>query len=83
MCSSDLADGTFMAMLGLQSRGRKGWLWLVASGVVSVLVGAILFTDVNSSSSWALGFFVGIAFLVEGVSFSALGIEARKLNPDE
>jgi len=78
-----VADGIFMTILGLQSRGRKGWLWLLASGAVSVLVGAILFTDIKSSSSWALGFFVGVAFLVEGVSFTSLGIEARKLNPDE
>jgi uncharacterized membrane protein HdeD (DUF308 family) len=73
-----LADGVSMAAFGLGLKGQKGRAWVIASGAASIVVGIILFTGLPNTAMWALGLFVGFAFLVEGVSFTMLGIEARR-----
>lgn len=73
-----LADGVSMAVFGFGLKGQKGRVWVISSGIASFLIGLILFTGLPGTATWVLGLFVGIAFLVEGISFTLLGFEARR-----
>ena len=51
---------------------RSGGGFLMLSGVLSILVAAMIFTNFPLSASWALGVLVGVNLIVEGASLLAV-----------
>lgn len=72
---------TLMAIIALSAAGlakiywatqvRSGGGFLVLSGVLSMLVAAMIFTNFPLSAAWALGVLVGVNLIVEGASLLA------------
>ncbi|HLU66326.1 MAG TPA: HdeD family acid-resistance protein [Kofleriaceae bacterium] len=54
-----------------------GRTWTIAVGVLSVVLGIILFTQFPLSSVWFLGLYIGIHLITQGVLWLALAIAAR------
>ena len=77
LAASFVAQGVFEAILGFRSRPMPGWGWVVASGVISVIVGIMIWQRLPVSAGWALGLMAGIGLISSGVSFMALGFAAR------
>ena len=55
-----------------------GYGWAVLSGLVSLALGIMLLEQWPSTSSWFIGFAVGVNFIVLGIAWSAV---AFKLKP--
>ena len=74
-----IIDGVVRIMLALGSRPLDHWGWILAGGIVSLLVGIYIMFAVGSApaSLLILGIFAGISFVFEGVAFLMLGFGAR------
>jgi len=67
-----LMQGVFETMIALQNRARRGWGWLLGSGILSVGLGVLLIAGLPGTAVWALGLLMGLHFLTSGLSLVAL-----------
>lgn len=70
-------DGVFKIISGLRLRPNDGWLWIVAAGVVSIVVGVLIWNRLPNSAVTTLGFLAGISLLLSGLSYLVVGLRAR------
>lgn len=76
LASLFIVGGVFRA-IGAGALQFPQWGWAVVSGIVSVALGAMLLTQLPTSSLWFIGMAIGIDFIFDGGSFVALGAALR------
>lgn len=54
------------------------WGWMLASGLVDLVLAAMLLMGLPSTAVWALGLLVGINMVFGGIALIALALQARK-----
>lgn len=57
----------------------SGWGWSLLNGVVTLLLGLMVWGDMPSAALWVIGTFVGIELLFNGWSWVMLGLAAKSL----
>lgn len=60
-------------------RPQRGWLWLLASGIVALAVGALILAKLPASALWALGLLVGVRMIFAGCSFILLSLTSDRI----
>lgn len=73
-----LVSGMFRA-IGSAAMRFPNWGWSAASGIVGVLLGAILFAEWPQISLWFLGFYVGIDLIMHGVAWCMFATSVRNI----
>lgn len=73
-----LVAGVFRVVAGVAERGEQGAGWLVVNGILSVLIGLILWVDYPQSAEWAIGLLVGIDLIFSGWVVILLGQQAKR-----
>jgi uncharacterized membrane protein HdeD (DUF308 family) len=75
-----LAEGVATIMYALQHRGRlsERWGWMLASGVIDIIVAFIVISGWPATAEWVIGLLVGINLVFGGASLIALAMAARK-----
>jgi len=63
---------------GFSARPDPGWGWMVTSGVVTLLLGMMLWRQYPLSGVWAIGTLFGIKLLMTGVSMTSIGMAVRR-----
>jgi uncharacterized membrane protein HdeD (DUF308 family) len=66
-------DGVFRSILAFQVRPRTGWVWLLLGGIVSIILGLMIWRQLPSSALWILGLFLGLNLILSGLTFLRLG----------
>ena len=74
-----LAQGVTQLMLALKVRPHDGWGWLALAGAISLLAGLCIWFEFPSSAQWVLGLMGGVAVLMNGWSYIAIALAARRL----
>jgi uncharacterized membrane protein HdeD (DUF308 family) len=74
-----LAEGVLEVVAYFRLRSMHGASWLLINGVVTPLLGGLIWFHWPSSSVWAIGTLVGVNLLMTGISRLMLGLAARKL----
>jgi uncharacterized membrane protein HdeD (DUF308 family) len=59
-----------------QLSGR--WAWMLASGVVDLILAGIVFAGLPGTATWALGLLVGINLVFGGVAMTGMALAARQ-----
>jgi uncharacterized membrane protein HdeD (DUF308 family) len=72
-----LMTGIFESLWAFQLKPAKGWGWTLFSGLVSVLLGIMLWSEFPISGVWAIGMLVGIRMLFSGLTLIMLGSATR------
>ncbi|MGI9371084.1 MAG: HdeD family acid-resistance protein [Hyphomicrobiales bacterium] len=72
------AQGVLEIVYGFQMRPANGANWIIFSGVISVVAGALIFSGFPSTATWVLGFLAGISLISSGITNIALGLAGRK-----
>lgn len=72
-----LAMGVLRIWLGLHLRARRGWGWMVASGVVSFGLGIAVVLAVPNAAGGLLGLFLGVDLVSSGIGATALALKLR------
>lgn len=74
-----IMDGVMSIMYGIEYRRHlsNSWGWLVASGIVDLLLAGMIISGLPATASWAIGLIVGINFMFGGSSLLAVALRAR------
>ncbi len=74
-----LAEGVSTIMYSLEHRREltDRWGWLLAAGIMDILIAAIIIVGLPGSATWALGLLVGINLVFGGASLIGLAMAAR------
>lgn len=78
LASFFLVGGLFRA-IGAGILALPRWGWSVFSGIVSVLLGISLLTQMPISSLWFIGFAIGLDLVLEGVSLVGFASAIHRL----
>jgi uncharacterized membrane protein HdeD (DUF308 family) len=65
--------GVWKSMAAWRLRPRKGWGLLLASGIVSLVLGLMIVASWPVSGTWAIGTPVGVELLFDGWALVSLG----------
>ncbi len=74
-----LAAGAFRITMAFLLRPVAGWGWVLASGIVAIIIAFLILVNWPGTALWALGLLVGIELLSAGVGMIAAGLGARRL----
>src|ERR1700722_18492020 len=72
-------EGAASIMYAVTHRSREsaGWGWMFASGLIDVVLAALLFAGLPGTALWALGVLIGINMVFGGWSLIAMSLSAR------
>jgi uncharacterized membrane protein HdeD (DUF308 family) len=74
-------EGVASIMLALEHKDAGRWGWLLASGVVDLILAALILVGLPGTAAWALGLLVGINMMFGGASLIAMALHARAPAP--
>jgi len=74
-----LAEGVLEILAYIRLKSMHGAGWLLMNGIVTLLLGGLIWFHWPSSSVWAIGTLVGVNLLMTGMSRLMVGLAARKL----
>ena len=72
-----IIGGMARIVFALTIRPLPDWGWVLASGVIGVLLGVYLFASLPLTAAWLLGLLFGIQLLSEGAALSYMTWKIR------
>ena len=73
-----IIGGVLRIAMGFQHRHMPGWGLLLASGVISLAVGVMLYLTLPWSGLWVVGTLIAVELIVHGVSWIQFGLALRR-----
>lgn len=75
-----IINGLLAIVLSLQHRSRRSgrWSWLLAYGIVDLVIAGLLIAGMPDALTWALGLVIGIDLLFGGGALIAMALAARE-----
>jgi uncharacterized membrane protein HdeD (DUF308 family) len=72
-------EGIITIMYALEHRNQLSsrWGWMLASGVVDLILAGIIFAGLPGSAAWALGLLVGINMVFGGTAMIGMAMAAK------
>lgn len=78
-----LIAGGGEVVLGVKIRPQKGWIWLILSGIVTIIASVWLFLRIPFAGFFVPGIALGVALMFEGWAFIAVGFSKAASTKDE
>lgn len=72
-------EGVFKIAFSISYREYLNWGWLLLSGVLALIMAAIIWSGWPGTALWVLGLLVGINMIFFGASLLGLAFSARKV----
>ena len=73
-----IVEGIFDIFGALKMREHRGRVFMLINGIITIVLGLMVYAHWPSCSAWILGFFFGINLLFHGFSQLMLGLSASK-----
>jgi uncharacterized membrane protein HdeD (DUF308 family) len=73
-----IIGGILRIVMAIQHRHMSGWVMMLASGVISLLVGLMLYLTLPWSGLWVVGTLIAVELIVHGVSWLQFGLTLRR-----
>jgi uncharacterized membrane protein HdeD (DUF308 family) len=76
-----IVEGVFqiVASLGYRPIFPGQWGWMLASGIVDLILAALIIKGWPSTATWALGLIVGINLITSGAAITMVALAAKNL----
>lgn len=76
-------EGVLTIMYALEHKKELSgrWGWMLASGIIDLVLAAIILAGLPGTAAWAIGLLVGINLLFGGVSMIAMALHAKSEAP--
>jgi uncharacterized membrane protein HdeD (DUF308 family) len=71
-------EGLFW-IIGALAGGFRNWGWVLLSGIVTLLLGVLIWRQWPFSGLWVVGTFIGVNMIFNGITYVVLGLNVRKL----
>jgi uncharacterized membrane protein HdeD (DUF308 family) len=76
-----LAEGVLEIISYFRMRGEGASGWVLFNGIVTILLGCLIWFQWPSSTVWAIGILVGVNLLMTGITRLMFGLAVRKVIP--
>lgn len=75
-----LAEGIATIMYALEHRRElsASWSWMLAAGLMDIVIAFLIISGLPGSAEWAIGLLVGINLVLGGASLVGMALAARK-----
>ena len=73
-----VVGGVLRIAIGIQHRHMAGWGLLIASGVISLIVGILLYLMLPWSGLWVVGTLIAVELIFHGVSWIQFGLALHR-----
>ena len=73
-----VVEGISKVIFALTIRPLPNWGWVLASGIIGILLGFYLWASIPVTAIWLIGVLLGIELICEGIALGRLAWEARK-----
>jgi uncharacterized membrane protein HdeD (DUF308 family) len=76
-------EGIASIMFALEHKRELSgrWGWMLASGVIDLILAAIILAGLPGTAAWALGLLVGINMVFGGTALIGMALHARDIGP--
>jgi uncharacterized membrane protein HdeD (DUF308 family) len=76
-------EGVASIMFALEHKRELSgrWGWMLASGVIDLILAAIVLAGLPATAAWALGLLVGINMVFGGAALIGMALHAREIDP--
>jgi uncharacterized membrane protein HdeD (DUF308 family) len=78
LASLFLVEGILNIALFFKVRSVRGSSWLLIDGIITLLLGVMIYGQWPSSSAWAIGTLVGVSMIISGVTRVMLSLTVGK-----
>jgi uncharacterized membrane protein HdeD (DUF308 family) len=78
LASLFLIEGILNIVLYAKMRPMHGSSWVLVDGIITLLLGLMIYMQWPSSSGWAIGTLVGISMIFSGAARVMMSLAARK-----
>jgi len=72
-----VASGIVRIFLGFNMQHGSPWMWVVVSGLITLLLGVIILAHWPVSAVYTLGIFLGVDLVFAGASWISIGLALR------
>jgi uncharacterized membrane protein HdeD (DUF308 family) len=79
LASLFLIEGILDIILFFQMRSMRGSGWMLGDGIITLLLGLLIYLQWPSSSVWAIGTLVGVSMIISGITRVMFSLAVRKL----
>ena len=78
LASLFLVEGILNIVLFFRMRSLRGSGWMLIDGIITLLLGLMIYLQWPSSSAWVIGTLVGISMIISGVTRVMLSLAVRR-----
>jgi uncharacterized membrane protein HdeD (DUF308 family) len=78
LASLFLIEGVLDIVLFVKMRSLGGSTWVLLDGIITLLLGLMIYMQWPSSSAWAIGTLVGVSMIISGVTRVMMSLAVRK-----
>ncbi|MBN2291319.1 MAG: HdeD family acid-resistance protein [Pirellulales bacterium] len=73
-------EGFWKIIASFSFRPSKGWLAMLASGVLAIVLGLIIWKQWPISGEWAIGILIGVDLVMTGLSMVIISVTMRRIH---
>jgi uncharacterized membrane protein HdeD (DUF308 family) len=73
-----IVGGIFRMVIAVQHRAVSGWVLLLLGGLVSVVIGILLYAMLPWSGLWVVGTLIAVELIVQGACWLQFGLALRR-----
>jgi len=74
-----LVYGIFALVLAFQMRPLRGWGWVLFDGIITILLGILIWAHWPFNSDWVVGTLFGISIFISGVTRLMMSLAIRRV----
>ena len=74
-----LVYGIFALVLAFQMRPHRGWGWVLFDGIITILLGILIWAHWPFNSEWVVGTLFGISIFVSGITRLMVSLAVRRV----
>ena len=78
LASLFLIEGVLNIVLFAKMRSTGGSAWLLIDGIITLVLGLLIYMQWPSSAAWAIGTLVGVSMIMSGVARVMMSLAVRK-----
>lgn len=79
-----LTEGVFELILAFRLRPQPSWTWVLGDGIITLVLGAMIWFQWPFNAPWLIGTLVGVSVLFTGVSRVMMALNGRNFKqPDQ
>ncbi len=77
-----LVYGVFALVLAFQMRPRRAWGWVLFDGIITILLGILIWAHWPINSEWVVGTLFGISIFISGITRLMVSLAVRGVVSD-